>query len=300
MCKKLICLIFLMSISGIAQAVEWDRAAYWDSRYPTHWVADADTIIVRDALATAGYAVLDADQLKTWMDGHIADGELSVVVICKDVFPDTVVETMSDTCTTRRYLDTGGKIVFYGDIPFYNYGNPDGTETGWGDAGAPAILGFDTSPGGIRGTNNTVQFTPAGIEWGLTDPWQSIRPAAAGVPPDLTVLATDNAGNSPGWVKHYLQGDNYRGFVRIWDEGPIRSTDDLIRVAEYIPMKAASPTPADGTSVGPTADELGNVYLMLDYTPGATAIEHRGYFADNYDDVANRESTAYLGTPTHP
>ena len=63
------------------QAQAWDRVAYRDSRYPTHWIADADTVIVRDALVAAGYTVLDADELKTWMDARIADGALSVVVI---------------------------------------------------------------------------------------------------------------------------------------------------------------------------------------------------------------------------
>jgi len=78
MCKNLVSRILLIVLSGagLAGAVTWDRAAYWDARYPTHWIADAETIAVRDALAAAGYTILNADQLKTWMEGHIADQQL--------------------------------------------------------------------------------------------------------------------------------------------------------------------------------------------------------------------------------
>ena len=114
MCRKLVLLILFVLIPQIAAADDplWDRAAYWDGRYPTNWADAGTAAAVRDALAAAGYTVLNADQLKTWMDGHIADGELSVVVFCMDIAPDTVVETNTAACTLRQYLDAGGKIVF--------------------------------------------------------------------------------------------------------------------------------------------------------------------------------------------
>ena len=56
MCKKLICLIFFVLVSGIVQGepLVWDRAAYWDSRYPTGWADAASAANVRDALVSAG------------------------------------------------------------------------------------------------------------------------------------------------------------------------------------------------------------------------------------------------------
>ena len=111
MCRKLIYLIFFVLLLGTAQVQaqveEWDRAAYWDGRYPSAWGGGGEA--VRDALEAAGYTILDADQLKVWMDAHIADKALSVVVFCKDVVPDTVAESMSDTCTLRKYLDEIGR-----------------------------------------------------------------------------------------------------------------------------------------------------------------------------------------------
>jgi hypothetical protein len=129
-----------------AQVQDWEyRAAYWDSRYRTNWATDANSITVRDGLSAAGYTVLDADQLKTWMNARIADKKLSVVVFCRDNAPDTVVESVDATCTLRKYLDAGGKIVFYADIPFWDIAHADGTWDNPANAGAPAILGFDTS-----------------------------------------------------------------------------------------------------------------------------------------------------------
>ena len=63
--------------------ISWNRAAYWDGRYPSCWAGGGET--VRDVLEYSGYEILDADQLKTWMDARIADGTPSVVVFCRDI-----------------------------------------------------------------------------------------------------------------------------------------------------------------------------------------------------------------------
>ncbi|MCL5282657.1 MAG: hypothetical protein M1376_22460, partial [Planctomycetes bacterium] len=130
MCKRLIYSTLLLLVLGAttaqAQDVTWIRAAWWDGRYPTNWADEASTVAVRDGVVAAGYELLDSDQLKTWMNARIADKKLSVVVFCRDIAPDTVIESMSATCTLRKYLDAGGKIVFYADIPFYNQGHADG------------------------------------------------------------------------------------------------------------------------------------------------------------------------------
>jgi hypothetical protein len=269
----------------------FDKVAYWDDRYPTHWIPLDQTITVRDAAEAAGFTIVNADELKTWMDARIDDKRLSVVIICKDCFPDTVAESQNESCTARRYLDAGGKIVFFGDIPFYNYGNPDGSETNWGDAGGTNILGFNTSSA-PRDSNNNVAITEAGTEWGLTESWQSVRPLAPGVTDNVTILATDNAGNAGAWVKHYLPDDTFRGFVRIWDRGSIANTQDLINVALYgnLPGPARVPNPEDGSEdVDPKT--------LLRWEPGEYADKHDIYFGTTYEDVNNATTAdaAYKG-----
>ena len=194
MFKRLMCLLFCVLAFGTsaAEAAGYDRAAYWDPTYYTNWSDVASAAAIKDGVAAAGYTILNAAELKTWMDGHIADGELSVVIFCNDVAPETVAESMAATCTLRQYLNAGGKIVQPADIPFYNVAHAGGGNTTWGDAGAGAILGFQTADA-PRDSMNTVTFTDDGLSWGLTVPWQSQRPALASTAAaqNLTVLATD-------------------------------------------------------------------------------------------------------------
>jgi hypothetical protein len=67
MCRKLIYIVFFVLLLGIAkgQPQQWNRVAYWDSRYPTAWADGSVTIALRDFLSAAGYTVLNASQLKT-------------------------------------------------------------------------------------------------------------------------------------------------------------------------------------------------------------------------------------------
>jgi hypothetical protein len=279
MCKRMIFPMLFVLVLGLAevQAQEspWDRTAYWDGAYPSAWGGGGDAM--RDALQAAGYTILNANELKTWMDGHIADKALSVVVFCKDVVPDTVAESMSATCTIRRYLDAGGKMVWFSDWPFYYQGSSDGSRATWGSAGATAVLGFNASSG-PNDNNEEVVFTGAGIAWGLTQTWTSRRPTSPTITNDLTVLATISGGSAAAWVKHFLPGDSYRGFVRLYDRDGQPSPEDVMRVAEYVVTKAGCISPADGSYHPDT-------WATLTWTPGAFATSHDVYFGENFNDV---------------
>ena len=216
---------------------QW-RVAYYDARYSANWAMDGASETVRDAFEDVGYAIMDADQLKTFMDARIADGAPSVVVLCRDIAPDTVVESNSPDCTLRKYLDAGGKVVFYADVPFWNVAHADGTQTRYKEAGCASILGISGTTYAddwVNGDHGTVAITSEGAEWGLTETWTSSR----WVPVDQvdTVLAADNAGYASAWVKHFAPGDTTGGFVRVWDiwmdADTIPNVEDLIRVAEY-------------------------------------------------------------------
>jgi glycoprotein endo-alpha-1,2-mannosidase len=207
--------------------LSWERAAYWDGRYPSAWAGGGEAI--RDALEYTGYEILDANELKAWMDARIADGKLSVVIFCRDIVPDTVSELMSSNCTLRRYLNAGGKIVWYADIPMYYQGHVDGTRTRCGIDGSRSLLGFNAA-GGSWDSNDEVVFTLDGTAWGLTDTWRSVRPADAG---GFRILARDTSEAAAAWVKHYIAGDDYRGFVRLFDRSGEPNINDLRRAAEY-------------------------------------------------------------------
>ena len=271
MCGKLSYLVLFTILFGVVEAqaaeLQWIRAAYCDTRYPAAWSGVGTA--TRDALVAAGYTALNADELKTWMTARIADKKLSVVVFCQDVVPDTVVETQSAGCTLRKYLDAGGKIVWYSDIPFYYWGHATGVSDTWGDGGAPAVLGFNTSSA-PRDTGSTSTFTQAGINWGLTQPWTTQRALVPSVTTNVTVLATDGNGNACAWAKHYVTNDKFRGFVRFRDTAGQAAVEDIIRLAEYTYLKASNPRPADG--------EIGVGSPLVQWDTTTFALWHDVYF----------------------
>jgi len=287
-----ILVLILLLFGGPARATY--LAAYWDENYPTHWSDWAITVEIRNYFAAAGYEILDADELKTWMDRRIADGAPSAVIFCRDVAPDTVVETNTAGCMLRRYLDAGGKIVFHGDIPFYNQGNRGGGETEWGVWGSYCVLGFDAACVEWETTwdsGDIVQITAAGQTWGLTEPWASQRPMRPYAWPHLTVLAVDGAGNAAGWAAHYVEGDTTRGFVRLfdWDDSPWSKPNqqDMQRVAQY----GLGPEPADGATHPQR-------WVNLAWMPEPGAVSYDVYFGNDFDDVVDGTPDTFLGTQT--
>ena len=286
MSRKLLFVALVAVLLGPAvlwAASPYDRVAYYDDDYPTNWADRASAQNVRDALADAGYQVVDAADLKTWMDGHIASGGLSVVVMCNDIFPDTIVETNTEDCTLRQYLNAGGKVVFYADIPFWNQGHADGSNTNWGQNGANGIFGFSAAPNAapaVWDSGSGVTITEDGVIWGLTETWTSQRPAAPDAWANMTILATDDNGAAAGWVAHFVEGDTFRGFVRIRDTGGMPNVEDLIRLAEYaenIEM-ATGPVPETETDDIPRD-------VVLSWMPGAVAVTHDVYFGTSLEDV---------------
>ncbi len=266
----------------------WLRAAYFDIQYPSSWISWQSGSL-RNAFQSAGYEILDANQLKTWMDARITGGEPSVVVFCQDIAPDTVVESMSSSCTLRQYLDAGGKIVWCGDIPMWMQGHSDGSITDWDHDGAYYILGFYAADG-IWDSEDQVTFTSDGLNWGLTQAWASLRSTLTS---GLTVLAQDDSGYAAAWVKHYVVGDSYRGFVRLYDHWDMPEFSDIRRAAEYFPFKATNPNPADGAVIV-TLDPN----ITLGWTPGEDALSHDVYFGTDFNDVKNANTTdpnVYMG-----
>ncbi len=266
--------VFAMTVVcglSVAQAADWDRAVYWDARCGTGWADNASSILVRDGCVAAGYTLLDADQLKTWMTGHIGDKALSVVVFARDIAPDTVVETVDKNCTLRKYLDAGGKIVFYADIPFYNIAHTDNTLLSPNPAtgGQDAILGIGTNL--VWDSYNQVTITGLGAACGLTTTWASQR--AMPIATVSAALATDNSGNAAAWVKYFVPGDYYRGFIRLYDTTGHPPVEDIIRVAEYRGLEAYAPVPADGA--------VDVTMPIFQWTASAIASKQDVYFGTN-------------------
>ncbi len=229
-------LLLAVLSTDVSAQVSWRRAVYYDPAYPAAWTGGTE---VRDFLSAAGYEVLNATQLKSWMDARIADAALSVVVFSQDIVPDTVAESKSSSATIRRYLNKGGKVVWYGDIPMYYQGHAGGTRTVWDTSGATTVLGFN-AVGDTWDSNQPVTITTDGATWGMRQTWASLRPASG---TGLRVLARDVNNDAAAWVRHYGGKDTFRGFVRFHDRSGVPNLNDLRALAEY------APTPLVGDSL---------------------------------------------------
>lgn len=246
-----LCIALLVLLAASAATAAIQKVVYYDDDYATSWISRDNAIRLRDAAVAAGYTVVNAKQLKAWMDARIADKATSVVILAVDVAPDTVAEAEPNgdpdpaNATINKYLNAGGKIVYVADWPFYYQGLPAGQRREWGEGKARDMAGFYVGRwAGYNDANQPVTITPAGAAWGLTRTWISVRATVPTEVDEILASVPTSAGlGAAGWVKKYVFGRPGAGFVRIYDrplDSPAVFTDEdiaqVIRVADYFPM----------------------------------------------------------------
>lgn len=177
------------------------RVVYYDERYPTNWISRTDAKIISDNLERGGFIEMNAQMIGEWIDRRKVrnDAISSVLVMAQDVAPDTVFERISEDCRLRHYLNSGGRVVWVGDIPFYARGIETRTEVTEearvkftdrdpiGLMGQYAVLGSlsaDATPEG------QVEITSDGREQGLKTGWYSSRPVASKFVKNGKILAS--------------------------------------------------------------------------------------------------------------
>lgn len=230
--------MFLMSFNN-GWAAPAHRAVYFDSTRSTSLVSLTDAKSLADFLVSAGYELVDAASIKTWMDARISDHESSVIVFPQDIAPDTVTEGTangpSQNTTTLNYLLAGGKVIWAsGENPFVYSAGPDGTLQTWGDKGPNIILGIPTFPAGGQGYGFGTP-TQDGKDWGLGTSWFSSRAVDTNVV--NVVLSLSNKGGkdfAAGWVLYVASSNPRTGFVRLYDRsGPPDKFYEVMNAAEY-------------------------------------------------------------------
>jgi hypothetical protein len=208
------------------------RGVYWDEeRLP--WNLNVSHDLIRDYFAARGYDVLDSEALRSFMEGRIEDGDASVLVFAMDDVPHTPAAEVSDTLLFRRYLDAGGKVIWFGLPPLFLTRDQTGAVTAVDrETVAPSrLLGID-----LRRWDDdryAAYPTQTGRRWGLSSWWMG----GSGVSRDQVseVLADEETGGASAWVKNY-GGPPGTGFVYLW--GSYRAIDvthleQAWRVAEY-------------------------------------------------------------------
>lgn len=211
---------------------------YNDDNYATWWINRKLSKKIASFLKKKGFIEYNAVDLARWMEKIIEENtsHQSVVVFSQDVIPDSICHTPSPSSLIRSYLDSGGKVVWIGDNPFYYQGvNPskvrglskekiekiptllldhDGKLViQWGLGGAYGILGV--VPVFMHSPSEKVKITKDGTSFGIQNRWYGNRPiikkGASLRKSKLTVLGTSKPIYPISTKKILLQKTEERG-----------------------------------------------------------------------------------------
>jgi len=245
--------VFCLGAARTASAQEIKyKAVYRDPNFHTNWNDQAVADAVTEFFKAAGYEVLDEPKLRPWLEARIKDRERSVLINSHDTFPDSALDPVgpallpSANNPIRRYLLAGGRIVNFGDIPFYLHATDiNRSEAGWQSGGSTVILGR-AAASGTWDRNDIPTITDEGKAWGLTQDIPSIRPTAV-TNVDI-VLSINEIGQASSWIMKFTNVPGRGEFIRLADKNleeyeiTPEFLADLKRVAEYTPP---------GTPAGP-------------------------------------------------
>jgi len=158
------------------------RAVYFDGRHDSSWIPkETWGIAIRDHLASRGYEKVDAIQLKQWLEANTEESTASrsALVFAQDLVPSELCPSASANNPVREYLDSGGRIVWIGDVPFWSksLGTGKDREQIWRYGTHYAMLGVQPLLADSSGRTKWL----AGPGDGLKSSWYSERPAAVEV-----------------------------------------------------------------------------------------------------------------------
>ena len=101
-----------------------DLVIYYDKDYPTWWIDRSLSLKITTFLSQNNFQLKDSGQLATWMENAVKTNTAHdcTVVFSQDVIPDTICHSPTPSSLVRAFLDSGGRIVWIGDNPFYYQG----------------------------------------------------------------------------------------------------------------------------------------------------------------------------------
>lgn len=204
------------------------RAVFYDEKASGFHFAGGRRL--SDALVAESYTPLDARALAGYLEARVADRAPSVVVFASEALPTEVVDASAGSaCLLRRYLDTGGRVVWVGLPPLLVKLDVATGKLARMDAAAPRqVLGVDSNLAPADADEYYSTATSEGAAWGLPSWGTYCFPVD---PKDVTtVLARTASGRATAWVKAFGAGE----FVRLWGrERPIPDPSVVRRVAEH-------------------------------------------------------------------
>ncbi len=208
--------ITLTICAGDAQ----QRVVYHDASYETSWVDDPDA--AAQFFELRGFTALNAEELGAWLE-RITPGDApgSVLVSVMGAAPDTIVpeevldapnEPSVPDCPLTRYLKAGGRVVWFSNIPMYNWQDRYGPLRTLD--GRTRVLGIAADRQYYYGSPGPAEITDAGREWGVQGAWSPVRPVPES---EVAVSFVDDANLdlSGVWLKNFSEDHPSSGFISL-------------------------------------------------------------------------------------
>lgn len=159
--------------------METEVVLYHDATYSSCWINKKKGFPKKIAnyFLGKGIKLLNADELKDFMISAIENNlaHQKLVVFSQDAIPRTLVENVYSTTTFREYLDSGGSVLWIGDIPLYYIGEKEKDATLVDVQGTPTNM-IGIVPVYAWHPKTTVEITPLGKRIGLKHKWSGTRP----------------------------------------------------------------------------------------------------------------------------
>lgn len=197
---------------GSGEKESLKRSVFWDADH-TKGATFRGNEIIRDYLKDNDYEVLSATELTKFIKERIKDHIQSVIVFSIDHLPRSVGLENDGSSLLRKYLESGGKVVWLGTTPLIWDKDLQTGERGYDTIDRPAaekLLSIDHKNSNFE--MKTTRATPEGKKFYLDGWWNSnfgIDSRSV-----TTVFATDDQGFATAWMKNY-GGRKGTGFYRL-------------------------------------------------------------------------------------
>jgi len=155
-----------------------NNVIYFDKEYPTSWIPLKFSENMIEKLKDKGFCILNSDELRDWILKVINEEKAmeTIIIFSQDVMPDKVFDRDTPDALIRQYLDAGGRILWFGDIPLWYRGESGKSE--------PIPAYKNLAPLNILSLIPVITFTPTdlvnitkeGNYYGLSFRWSSHRP----------------------------------------------------------------------------------------------------------------------------
>lgn len=228
------------------------KAVYFDARYDAAHIRNADRLTLY--LAQNGFVRRNAEQLSAWIENALRGGAYgTVLVMSMGVAPSSVFPDGSGRdALLFRYMESGGRVLWLGDVPFYYTQTPDGTSLLGQQNAYQNILGVRGGWHTLAWGNRSVpsaEMTELGRRWGLE---RSSGPIIAAYVEDVTaplsVFYSEDAQAqlTVNWFKNFNPDAPWSGMIwthRGADAGLASVQREVYRLALYAGAPVDAPEP---------------------------------------------------------